>query len=71
MFSITYAIRMTAEKVIECQLNREFYTLDDAKREAKSNQMAISYRIFDNNGFRVFSEKVEKALDKRLSWCYN
>ena len=60
MFSITYAIRMTAEKVVECQLNRKFRTLEDAKREAKSNQMAVAYRIFDNNGFRVFSEKVEK-----------
>lgn len=60
MFSITYAIRMTAEKVIECQLNRKFHTLEDAKREAEANQLAIAYRIFDKNGYRVFSEKVEK-----------
>lgn len=59
MFSITYAVRITAEKVIECKLNRKFRTLEDAKREAKSNQMAVAYRIFEN-GFRVFSEKVEK-----------
>lgn len=60
MFSITYAIRITTEMVVECQLNRKFCTLEDAKREAKSNQMIIAYRIFDNNGFRIFSEKIEK-----------
>lgn len=60
MFSITYAIRITAEKAIEVALNRKFRTLEEAKEEAKSNQMAVAYRIFDSNGFRVFSEKVEK-----------
>lgn len=71
MFKITYAIRITAEKVVECQLNHKFRTLEDAKREAKSNQMAVAYRIFDSNGFRVFSEKVEKTLDKQFNQCYN
>lgn len=60
MFSITYAIRVTAEKVIECNINRKFRTLEEAKEEAKTNQMAIAYRIFDKNGYRVYSEMVEK-----------
>ena len=60
MFSITYAIRVTAEKVVECNINRKFRTLEEAKEEAKTNCMAVAYRIFDKNGYRVYSEKVEK-----------
>ena len=58
MFSITYAIRITTERVIECQLNKKFCSFDDAKREAESNQIAIAYRIFDVNGYRIFSKKI-------------
>lgn len=57
MFSISYAIRITAEKVIECHLNRKFRTLEDAKREAEANCIATAYRIFDKNGVRVYSKK--------------
>ena len=57
MFTITYEIRVSVEKVAECPLNRAFLTLEDAKREAEANLMAIAYRIFDKNGYRVFSKK--------------
>ena len=60
MFSIIYAIRVTAEKVIECNINRKFRTLEEAKEEVKANQMVIAYRIFDKNGYRVYSEMVKK-----------
>jgi hypothetical protein len=60
MFSITYEIRISNEKTIEVPLNRRFYTLGEAKKEAKSNILAIGYRIFDHTGFRVFSERFEK-----------
>ena len=60
MFSITYEIRISNEKTIEVPLNRKFYTLEEAKEEAKSNILAIGYRIFDCTGFRVFSERFEK-----------
>lgn len=57
MFSITYAIRITAEKVVEVALNRKFRTLNEAIKEAKGNQLAEAYRIFDKEGYRVYSEK--------------
>ena len=57
MFTIIYEIRVSADKVVECPLNRSFLTLEDAKREAETNLMAIAYRIFDANGYRIFSKK--------------
>ena len=57
MFTIIYEIRISTEKVIECPLTNAFLTLEDAKREAEANLMAIAYRIFDASGYRIFSKK--------------
>lgn len=57
MFTIIYEIRISTEKVVECPLTRAFLTLEDAKREAEANLMAIAYRIFDASGYRIFSKK--------------
>lgn len=60
MFSITYAIRVASDKVIEHHLKKKFRTLEEAKEMANKNRLAIAYRIFDGNGYRVFSKRVER-----------
>ena len=57
MFTIIYEIRISEDRVVECPLNRSFPTLEDAKREAEANLIAIAYRIFDADGYRIFSKK--------------
>ena len=57
MFTVIYEIRISEDKVVECPLNRFFPTFEDAKREAETNLIAIAYRIFDTDGYRIFSKK--------------
>ena len=60
MFSITYAIRVASDKVIEHHLKKKYRTLEEAKEIANKNRLAIAYRIFDDSGYRVFSKRVER-----------
>ena len=60
MYSIICAIRLTAEKIVECELEKRFRSIEEARAEIVLNDLIVAYRIFDKTGYRIYSEKVEK-----------
>ena len=57
MYSVSISVRWSEDRVVECPVSRLYATIEEARKDADSNLLAIAYRIFDKNGYRVFSKK--------------